>query len=224
MTRERSLKRRVRERKSKTGESYTAARSRVSQKRDRVQAARTRLATQSDRPSDDRIKEATGRKWDAWFSVLDRWGARDRKHGETVGFLMDEHGVTGWWAQSITVWYERARGLRLKHQQADGFTVYVSRTISVPVDVLFDAFVNARSRRKWLTDGTMSLRTSPPGHTARFDWEDGSSRVSASFLAKGPAKASVAVAHERLPDADEAEMAKASWRSRLAALKSELES
>lgn len=48
--------------------------------------------------------------------------------------------------------------------------------------------------------------------------------MSVSFLAKGPAKASVAVAHERLPDADEAEMAKASWRGRLAALKSELES
>jgi hypothetical protein len=224
MTRERSFKRRVRERKSKTGESYTAARSHVSQKRDRVQAARTTLATPSDRPSDARIKEATGRKWDAWFSVLDRWGARDRKHGETVGFLMDEHSVPGWWAQSITVWYERGRGLRLKHQQADGFTVYASRTISVPVDVLFDAFVNARSRRKWLTDGTMSLRTSQPGHTARFDWGDGSTRVSVSFLAKGPAKASVAVAHERLPDADEAEMAKASWRSRLATLKSALES
>lgn len=128
------------------------------------------------------------------------------------------------WAQSITVWYERARGLRLKHQQADDFTFYASRTISVPVEVLFDAFVNTRSRRKWLTDGTMSLRTSQAGHTARFDWGDGSTRVSVSFLAKGPAKASVAVAHERLPDADEAEMAKASWRGRLAALKSELES
>lgn len=42
------------------------------------------------------------------------------------------------WAQSITVWYERARGLRLKHQQADDFTFYASRTISVPVEVLFD--------------------------------------------------------------------------------------
>ena len=60
---------------------------------------------------------------------------------------------------------------------------------------VFDAFVEPRSRRKWLTDGTMSLRTSPPGHTARFDWGDGSTRVTVSFEAKGPAKATVAVAH-----------------------------
>jgi hypothetical protein len=224
MTKEKSFKRRVRERMSKTGESYTAARGQVSQKRDRVQAARTRLASTADRPSDDKIKDATGKRWEAWFSILDRWGSRQRKHGETVGFLMDEHDVPGWWAQSITVWYERARGMRLKHQQADGFTIYASKTIAVPIDVLFDAFVNPRLRRKWLTDGTMSLRTSQQGHTARFNWEDGSTRVSVSFDDKGPSKSAVAVAHERLPDADEAEKTKLSWRKRLTDLKSFLES
>src|SRR5688500_15351001 len=49
MTKERSFKRRVRERMSKTGESYTSARSHVSEKRDRVQAARTRLVA-ADKP------------------------------------------------------------------------------------------------------------------------------------------------------------------------------
>jgi hypothetical protein len=224
MTRESSFKRRVRERMSKTGESYTAARSQVSQKRDRVQSARARLAATADRPSDGKIRAATGKRWDAWFSILDRWGARKRKHGETAAFLMEEHDVPGWWAQSITVWYERSRGMRLKHQQADGFTIYASKTIGVPVDVLFDAFVNPRSRRKWLADGKMSLRTSQPSHTARFNWEDGTTRVTASFEAKGPAKATVAVAHERLPDADEAETAKTSWRKRLVDLKLHLES
>jgi hypothetical protein len=223
MTKEASFKRRVRDRMSKTGESYAAARSQVSQKRDRVHAARTRLAATDDRPTDDKFASASGQRWEAWFAHLDRWGARERKHGETVAFLMEEHDVPGWWAQSITVWYERARGMRLKHQQADGFTIYASKTIAVPVDVVFDAFVEPRSRRRWLTDGSMSLRTSQPGHTARFDWGDGSTRVSVSFEDKGPAKATVAVAHERLPDPDEAEAAKASWRERLAYLKSVLE-
>jgi hypothetical protein len=224
MTKQKSYKRHVRERMSKTGESYTAARGHASQKRDRVRAARARLATATDRPADDKITGATGRKWEAWFSILDRWGARQRKHGETVAFLMDEHGVPGWWAQSITMWYERARGMRLKHQQADGFTIYASKTISVPIDVLFDAFVDPRSRRKWLTDGKMSLRTSQPGHTARFSWGDGSTRLSVSFEDKGPLKSAVSVAHERLPDADEAETTKLSWRERLSDLKSFLES
>jgi hypothetical protein len=209
---------------TKTGESYTAARSQVSQKRDRVRAARTRLAATADRPSDDKIKEATGKRWEAWFSVLDRWGARERKHGETARFLMDEHGVPGWWAQSITVWFERARGMRLKHQQADGFTVSASKTIAVPVDVLFDAFVDPRTRRKWLTGGTMTVRTSQPGHTARFNWGDGSTRLLVSFVDKGPSKSAVTVAHERLPDPDEAETTKLAWRERLSDLKSFLES
>jgi hypothetical protein len=223
MTRERSFKRRVRERMSKTGERYAAARIQLSQKRDRVEAARAKLAEPADRPSNDKVVAATGKRWDEWFAILDRREARERKHGEIVAVLMEEHEVAGWWAQSITVSYERARGLRLKHQQADGFTIYASKTIAVPLEVLFDAFVNPRSQHDWLTDGTMSLRTSQPGHTARFDWGDGSTRVSVSFVDKGPAKATVAVAHERLPDPDEAEAAKAMWRQRLADLKSFLE-
>jgi hypothetical protein len=222
VTENKSFKRRVRERMSKTGESYTAARAQVSQKRDRVKAARTRLAADAKPVSDQKIKEATGRTWEAWLSILDRWGARDKKHGETVDFLMTQHDVEGWYAQAITVGHERARG-RLKHQQADGFTIYASKTIAAPVDDLFDAFVNSRRRKRWLTDGTMSLRTSQPGRTARFDWGDGSTRVIVSFEGKGPAKTTVAVAHERLPDPDDAETAKASWRERLLTLKSFLE-
>jgi hypothetical protein len=223
MTNEKAFKRRVRERMSKTGESYTAARSQVSEKRDRVQAARTRLAAADKPASDIKVKEVTGRTWEEWLSILDRSGARDTKYRETVNFLIDEHAVEGWWAQAITTAYERSRGMRVKHQQADGFTVYASKTIAVPVNVVYDAFVNPRRRRKWLTDATMRLRTSQPGHTARFDWSDGSTRVSVSFEEKGPSKSTVAVAHERLPDADEAETTKASWRQRLADLKTFLE-
>jgi hypothetical protein len=65
--------------------------------------------------------------------------------------------------------------------------------------------------------------TSVPGRVARFDWNGGPTRLGVTFDRKGPAKCTVAVAHERLPDADEAEKAKASWKARLAYLKSFLE-
>lgn len=122
------------------------------------------------------------------------------------------------------MWYQRARGMRLKHQQAHGFAVSASKTIAVPVDVLFDAVVNPRARRRWLTDGTMRSQSSQPGKAARFGWGDGSTRVSVSFEDRSPAKATVAVTHERLPNPDEAETAKAAWRARLSDLKSFLES
>jgi hypothetical protein len=43
------------------------------------------------------------------------------------------------------------------------------------------------------------------------------------FTAKGDAKSAVALAHERLADAEEAERMKVWWRERLAALKGLLE-
>jgi hypothetical protein len=118
MTKEKSFKRRVRARMSKTGESYTSARSHVSEKRDRVQAARTRLAAADKPASDTKLQEVTGRTWEAWFSILDRWGARESRYRETVRFLTDEHGVEAWWAQAITDSYERSRGMRPRSRAA----------------------------------------------------------------------------------------------------------
>ena len=94
-----------------------------------LRAFRTRQAAAdtTDRPSEEKVVAATSKDWDAWFSILDRAGGKERKHGENASFLVDEHGVPSWWSQAITMWYERSRGLRLKHQQADGFTVVGQR-------------------------------------------------------------------------------------------------
>lgn len=138
---------------------------------------------------------------------------------------MGEHDVSRWWTQKLIVEYEQARGLRPPGVRPDGtFEVTASKTVAVPVKRAFDAFVNPRQRTKWLTDGRMSLRTSQLGRSARFDWEDGSTRVNVGFIQKGPSKSTVAVAYERLADADEAAAVKAMWKERLAELKSFLES
>jgi hypothetical protein len=70
----------------------------------------------------------------------------------------------------------------------------------------------------------MSLRASRERRSARFDWEDGSSRVSVDFIDKGTSKSEVGVTHEKLSDRDEAAAMKAKWRERLAELKVRLES
>jgi hypothetical protein len=225
MTESKTFKRRVRERMSKTSESYTSARSQVADKRDRNEAAKKRLAQAADdRVSDEQIKEKTGKTWNQWFSLLDRWGAKEKTHTEIARYLTEDKDVPGWWAQTVTVFYERSRGLRLKHQQKDGFSISASKTVAVPVDVLYDAFVETRERKKWLPDASMSLRTSQPGRTARFNWDDGSTRIVVGFEAKGPSKSMIGLAHEKLPDADEAESMKAMWREALVDLKSHLES
>jgi hypothetical protein len=217
------FKRRVRERMAKTGESYTAARRHVAPAHDLLETDRARLASAKELASDEKLAEATGRDWAAWLSILDRWGAGERKHRDIADHLITEHSVPGWWAQAITTGYERARGKRAKHQQPDGFTVYASRTVGVPLDDLFAAFTDDVIRERWLTDGSMLLRTAQPGRVARFDWDGGPTRIVVTFEEKGPSRSTAYVAHEKLPDADVAETAKAQWKKRVAALKSLLE-
>src|SRR5688572_5008270 len=102
MTESKSFKRRVRERMSKTGESYTAARSHVADKRERTRAAGKRLAdTSGDRISEAKLVEATGKRWEEWFAILDRWGATEHSHIEIARHLADELAVPMWWTQSI---------------------------------------------------------------------------------------------------------------------------
>lgn len=225
MTTQKLLKRRVRERMSKTGERYAAARQQVVRQRHRADAEPPDVASAMELASDAKLHEATGRSWLEWITVLDEWGATSHKHGEIVEFLSREHSVPPWWRQAVTNGYERARGMRKKHQQADGFTVYASKTFDLPLDLLFDAFVDDRTRGTWLKDGAMSVRArgTQHGKVARFDWAGDESRVMVTFEGKAPGRATAHVAHERLPDAAAGEAAKVAWRARLAALKSTLD-
>jgi hypothetical protein len=173
----------------------------------------------------DGVRRATGRERDEWFELLDAWGAVGRRYREIADWLVGEHHLSRWWAQKLIVEYEQTRGLRPPGIRPDGtFEVSASKTVAVPVKHLFDAFVDARQRNEWLTNGKMSLRNSQPHRSARFNWENGSTRVKVDFMDKGRAKSTVAVAHERLDDAGQAEARKALWKERLAELKSFLES
>ena len=61
----------------------------------------------------------------------------------------------------------------------------------------------------------MSLRTATAPKSARYDWEDGSTRVVAWFEPKGEGRSLISLAHQKLPDADTAEAMKAYWRERV---------
>ena len=218
MTRQKSFKRLVRLRMEKTGESYTAARASLLGADDAKVADGPSLGM-----SDEAIRRRTGRGWEEWFDLLDAWGGTERTHPEIARWLADEQGVDGWSAQSVTVAYERARGGRAVGQHADGFAITASKTVAVPVERLHRAFLDESLRAEWLPDDELSLRTASEPKSARFDWGDGRSRVIVGFERKGDAKSTVALAHERLADGEEAERMKAFWRERVAALKELLE-
>ncbi len=173
--------------------------------------------------SDEVARDRTGRGWEEWFDLLDEWGAGEREHKEVAQWVAEEHGVSGWWAQSITVSYERARGGRAVGEKADGFSMTASKTVAVPVEALYDAFVDPTERGHWLPDADLSERTSTRPKGARYDWGDGSTRVIVAFDSKGEAKSSIHIEHAKLPNADEMERMKEYWRPALAQLKAELE-
>jgi hypothetical protein len=168
--------------------------------------------------SEEAIVRATGHGWDHWLRILDDRGIAGFSHRDTAAWLRTELGVDGWWAQSITVGFERARGLRAAYQVADGFSVGISKTFAQPVGRLWPAFADEEGRSRWLEPGLLRLRTAQPGRSARFDVEGGSTRVIVGLTPKGDAKAAVAIQHERLGSAEEVEERRAFWRERLAAL------
>ena len=220
MTTQRSFKRLVRARMQKTGESYTAARARLLAAEEPTEVAEPTLAT-----SDDAIRDRTGRGWEEWFDLLDDWGAAERPHREIARWVAEQQGVEplAWGAQAVTFSYERTRGLRAAGEHADGFAITATKTVAVPVDRLYEAFVDEALRAHWLPEDELRVRTATKPKSARFDWGDGDTRVSVTFIAKGEAKSTAALQHARLPDAQEAERMKAFWRDRIAALKDVLE-
>ena len=233
MTVQKSFKQRVRARMTKTGERYAAARRNLLAPAPAESPAETPAAeaVPAAAPVDlgmssEALARRTGKGWDEWLALLDAWGAASRKHPEIASYLRDDLGVDGWWAQGITVGYERARGMRAFGQLVDGFSATASKTVGVPVERLHEAFVNPEVRRRWLPDAELAISSATPKavHAAWPHEGAPNARVDAGLTAKGPSKSSVAVQVRRLPDAEASERAKAYWRERLAALAALLES
>ena len=221
MTTQKTLKRRVRARSAKTGESYTAARAQVLHKADPTQPAPDSMALAGI--TDEAMIRGTGKPLSEWFPLLDAWGASEHKHTEIARWLVNEHGVPGWWAQSVTVAWERARGIRVLHQDPAGFSISVSKTVAATAERVSDAWTDASLRSAWLPDAPIRMRRSTRGRSARFDWDEPPSLVGVMLFAKGDAKTQISLGHEKLPDAEMAERMKLMWRERLTALKAVLE-
>ncbi len=175
--------------------------------------------------SDETNPERTGRGWEDWFDLLDEWGAADKTHREIARWLAGQQGIhpLAWNAQAIAGSYERSRRGRQVGEHEDGFTVTATKTVAVPIERLYAAFVDADERARWLPGAELRERTTIEPRSARFDWGDGPSRIHVSLTAKGEAKTTAALTHERLPDSAAAERMKAFWRERVAGLKEVLE-
>jgi hypothetical protein len=208
------FKRLVRTRMLRTGESYTTARSRLLTKKEIDYA---KLAGMSDAS----IKAKTGCTWKRWVGALDYAGAYEWPHSEIAEYVHEQFKVGDWWSQTVTVGYERIKGLRAIGQRRDGsFEASKSKTFGVPLARLYRSCSDAKTRAKWLP-GDVTVRSATPQKYMRISWADGS-LVLLGFLKKGTSKSSVAIQHTKLPDRGAVTKMKAFWQERLTALEAVL--
>ncbi len=240
MTRQQSFKQLVRARMAETGERYTTARTAIlagprpgrgggappaspSRRADGRSSGAPVATTSPFAPlviSDEAVRERTGRGWEAWFDLLDGWGAAEMAHRDIARRVAAELAIDnlGWYAQAITISYERARKGRQLGQRTDGFSAGASKTVAADVDTVRRHFLDAGPRAAWLGEADLRPRPTRAATSMRFDWGDGPSRVHVTLSPKADGRTAVSVEHARLADAEDAAARTGFWRERLTAL------
>jgi hypothetical protein len=232
----------------KTGESYTTARLQILNKNSNglaralmvssrgakvppreapvTEASAVKVLAQESRPnyaaitrmSDQALQKATGCTWQRWVNALDRAKAFQMSHREIAKYIGQKYKTSSWWAQMVTVGYERIRGLRDVGQKRSGdYEVSKSKTIAAPLGKLYSVFSSAAARARWLPGVKLNVRGASPRKRMRLRWED-NTLVEVAFAARGKGKSQVAVQHGKLPTKSHADRMKAFWAERLDAL------
>lgn len=219
MTHQESFKKRIRARMQTTGEKYNAARRALIE-----QAERQRATDGGDRAwaaqpehSDAAVRGATGRGWDQWVDLIEAEPVAQQGHTAVAAWVREEHGIDGWWAQSVTGGWERITGRRLPHQMADGtFTANRSRTMALDAAAVRALLVDEEGRDVLFPTHDTVLRSNPASKTLRVEVGPGVAVL--SLEERGDGRVTVTVAHEQLPHHEDVKLWKQFWSDWLDAL------
>jgi len=174
------------------------------------------MAKSTYRPemSDTAVMAKTGKTWDQWFALFDKAGAAKLDHKGIVKLAAKAGGAGPWWRQMVSVEYERARGLRAKHQTVTGFSVSVSKTLIVDVAALYAATAEAKRRKKWFPAGELKISSQTENKYFRAAW-NGSSRLEINFYSKPGGKAQINVQVNKLSKKSDVEVERMLWKGAL---------
>jgi hypothetical protein len=171
--------------------------------------------------SDSAVAAKTGKNWAGWFAVLDAASAAKLDHRAIAALLAEKQGVPNWWRQMIAVEYERARGLRSRHETAGGYSVAIAKTVAMRLPDLFAATADAKKRRQWFPQGVFSLSSLTKDKYVRGSWKTGA-RLDIGFCAKGKDKAQIAVQVSKLAEQTDVERERATWKAALSKLQEQV--
>lgn len=166
---------------------------------------------------DEIIRGKTGRGWEEWRALIDAWPGRTGGHTAIAAWLVEEHGVGGWWAQAVTVGYERIAGLRVPYQLSDGkFGFGVSRTLEIDPEELRARLLDEKGRAALFPKEKTELRSKPTSKNVRIAIGDGSAEI--SFASKAGGRVTVTVQYTKLDSPEAVEKWKPWWVRWLEAL------
>jgi len=177
--------------------------------------------------TDKLVVEKTGKTLEEWFKLLDKKGAKKLAHAEIFDLVAGIDGLKplGQWNHNLlATTYEWDRGLKERGQKADGIEISLSKTVAVPVAVLYQALIDDKLRNRWLPETNLVFRKTAENKSARVTWSDGETSLSIDFYLKGADKSQIVVQHLKIPDSERAAEMKEFWGTKLNGLKKLLES
>ena len=177
----------------------------------------TTTSAHSPAISDDRLKAATGRSRQRWFALLDKAGAESWDRRRIARWLGVKHEVDAWWAQSLTIDYERARGLRQGRTRKGPLRTSAWKTIRRPAEAVWPFLDDDDLRRDWL-DCEFGVRGRTPGDGT---WAHGVHELEPT--SSGESRTQISVEHSGLHDAAEVAETKEFWKACLAQLAAQFE-
>lgn len=196
----------------------------------------------SNRIRNETYKQKTGKSLSAWIEELDKHQAVDWTHKQVVAYLVDQHHLDDWWAQTITVAYEKHHGKRILGETQDaGFEVGAQRTFPIDATELWELLMSPEGTELWLGERVdipldknrtfsaagylYEIRSLKDGVKLRLRKTvvDESSSTIQFYVTAKKDKATLLIHHEKLQDAPQRTAMKAHWHHVLEVLQSHIE-
>ncbi|MGQ0612394.1 MAG: SRPBCC family protein [Planctomycetaceae bacterium] len=194
--------------------------------------------------TDAAAKEKTGKTMTQWFDELDRAGGVAAGRRELALKVTEATDKDGWWATTIVVEYEKARGAKEKDGRPKGYSICSTKTIAAPLERVFAAFGDAKQLDRWLgaktnvrfaEGGTLenadgdraTFQRIRANKDLRLAWEHATlapgTAVEVLFADKGKGKTGITLNHTRIQDRRDADALRAGWAAAFDGLKTMLE-
>lgn len=194
--------------------------------------------------TDAAAKQKTGKTLTQWYAVLDAAGGNAKGRRELSNLVLEQVGKDAWWATTIVVEYERAKGQKEKDGKPTGYSICSTKTVAAPLARVFSAFGSQSDLDRWLGAGTKASfseggsLSNAEGDRLRFvrirtdkdlrlAWEHATrapgSQVEVLFADKGQGKTGITLNHTRIATRRDADELRSGWGAALEALKRHLE-